>query len=262
MKFVTPSIRETAFNCPHCGALANQAWRELAGRWRNTKDPLPPILISGEPIPDFFEVQDSAVRKQLVTWAETLTLGIPFFEDRPEPGAWNILNNVNLSTCFNCKKHCVWIHDKVAYPSTGHAPPANPDLSDDIRHDYNEANAILDISPRGAAALIRLCIQKLCKELGLPGKNINDDIGNLVIQGLDKRIQQALDAVRVIGNQAVHPGLMDLKDDRSTALGLFKLLNLIVEKLVSEPKHIDEVYNSLPKSQLEAIQRRDQQKDN
>lgn len=196
MKFVTPSIYETAFNCPHCGALANQTWMELAGRQRHPKHPLPPMLSAGDQIPEFSEVQDAALRKQLVTWAETMMRGIPFFEEKPESAAWHVLNNVNLSTCFNCKKHCIWIHDKVTYPSTGEAPPANPDMSDDIRHDYNEANAILDVSPRGAAALIRLCIQKLCKELGLPGKNINDDIGTLVTHGLDKRIQQALDTVK------------------------------------------------------------------
>ncbi|PPS64446.1 hypothetical protein CR917_08185 [Pseudomonas sp. BRM28] len=190
-----------------------------------------------------------------------LSRGIPFFERKADTSAWTVLNNVNLSTCFNCKKHCVWIHDKIAYPATGDAPPANPDMSDDVRRDYDEANAILDISPRGAAALIRLGIQKLCKELGQSGKNINDDIGNLVALGLDTRIQQALDTVRVIGNQAVHPGQMDLKDDRNIAVSLFKLLNLIIDRLISEPKHIEEVYNTLPSGQLTAIERRDRGKE-
>ncbi|MFN7599434.1 MAG: DUF4145 domain-containing protein [Cereibacter sp.] len=78
-------------------------------------------------------------------------------------------------------------------------------MTEDIRRDYDEASTILDLSPRGAAALIRLGIQKLCKELGQAGKNINDDIGALVKDGLDVRVLQALDAVRVIGNSAVHP---------------------------------------------------------
>jgi len=28
-KSVTPSIRETAFNCPHCGAYTTQTWYDL-----------------------------------------------------------------------------------------------------------------------------------------------------------------------------------------------------------------------------------------
>ena len=26
MKYVAPSVRDTAFNCPHCGALTTQQW--------------------------------------------------------------------------------------------------------------------------------------------------------------------------------------------------------------------------------------------
>jgi len=70
-------------------------------------------------------------------------------------------------------------------------------------------------------------------------------------------VQRALDAVRVIGNNAVHPGEIDLNDDRATAASLFRLLNLIADKMISEPKHVDEVYSSLPQGALDAIQRRD-----
>ncbi|RWM82678.1 MAG: DUF4145 domain-containing protein [Mesorhizobium sp.] len=143
------------------------------------------------------------------------------------------------------------------YPQRGEAPPANPDLPEEIRRDYEEASTILDLSPRGAAALVRLCIQKLCKELGQPGKNINDDIAALVKAGLDSRIQKALDAVRVIGNNAVHPGSIDLRDDRATAESLFRLLNLLAEKMISEPKHVDEVYAMLPDAAKAAIETRD-----
>ena len=105
--------------------------------------------------------------------------------------------------------------------------------------------------------MIRLAIQKLCKRLDKPGKNLNDDIGALVADGLDPRIQKALDTVRVIGNNAVHPGQIDLSDDRRAAESLFHLLNLIAEKMISEPKHVEDVYSALPEDALSAIEKRD-----
>jgi hypothetical protein len=116
---------------------------------------------------------------------------------------------------------------------------------------------VLELSPRSSAALLRLCIQKLMKELGQKGKDLNEDIGILVSEGLEPRVQKALDVLRVIGNQAVHPGQIDLKDDKATAVSLFQLLNLIIERCITVPKRLDEMYASLPAGALEAIEKRD-----
>jgi hypothetical protein len=134
------------------------------------------------------------------------------------------------------------------------------DLPPDVRRDYEEASQILDASPRGAAALLRSAIEKLCKELGESGKNLNDDIASLVRKGLDMRVRQALDVVRVIGNNAVHPGQIDLRDDRATAETLFGLVNLICEKMITEPKHVEAVYAKLPEAARKAIEQRDRPK--
>jgi len=97
----------------------------------------------------------------------------------------------------------------------------------------------------------------LCKHIGERGKKIDDDIASLVKKGLDVHVQQALDVVRVIGNEAVHPGQIDLRDDRQTAMSLFGLVNLIAEKMISEPRHVAEMYAGLPKEKREAIEKRD-----
>jgi predicted RNA-binding Zn-ribbon protein involved in translation (DUF1610 family) len=261
MKYVIPSTSDTAFNCPHCGALATQYWHSLVAFQRSEEHPLPKVVgeTGAKEFDDFSDIEDGDIKKALILWADQMATGQPFLEKTTDKLPWNPkdLWNVSLSNCFNCGKVSIWIHDRLVYPSAGHAPPANTDMSDEIRRDYDEASSILEQSPRGAAALIRLGIQKLCKELGQPGENINNDIGALVAGGLDVRLQQALDAVRVIGNHAVHPGQIDLRDDRATAEMLFKLLNLIVDKLISEPKHITEIYGSLPQSARDAIEKRD-----
>ena len=171
------------------------------------------------------------------------------------------VENLHISKCYECGELSIWIHDRLIHPLEGKAPLPNPDLSDDIRQDYEEASRILDLSPRGAAALLRLAIQKLCKELGEPGKNIDADIASLVKKGLDRRIQKALDVIRVTGNEAVHPGQIDLRDDRASAENLFKFLNLIAEKMISEEKSIEDAYAGLPETKRLAIERRDAPRD-
>lgn len=160
--------------------------------------------------------------------------------------------------CQHCGDHSVWLNDRMIHPDVAGGPPPNPDLPEDIRLDYLEARSIVGRSPRGAAALLRLCIQKLCKHLGEKGKDLNADIASLVNKGLPVDVQQALDSVRVIGNEALHPGQLDLRDDRPTAETLFKLVNLAVQRMISDQKALREVYEGLPKSKLDDIARRDQ----
>ncbi|TVS00700.1 MAG: DUF4145 domain-containing protein [Rhodospirillales bacterium] len=195
-------------------------------------------------------------RETLKAFTEKLAPSRPYLVRYTQPRDYD-LHNVFLSQCFSCKDVAIWIYDRLVWPQRGEAPLPNPDLPEDIRRDYDEASTILDLSPRGAAALLRLSIQKLCKELGEQGKNINDDIAALVKKGLPVRVQQALDVVRVVGNHAVHPGQIELRDDRATAETLFGLVNLIAEIMISQPKHVQEMFEGLPEGARKAIEKRD-----
>jgi hypothetical protein len=168
-----------------------------------------------------------------------------------------LASNLHLSQCFNCREFSVWIYDRLVFPPSMECPLPNPDLPDSVRLDYEEAGKILNLSPRGSAALLRLAIQKLCAALDEKGKNIDDDIASLVNKGLKPLVQKALDAVRVIGNEAVHPGTLDLKDDRDTAIKLFDLVNIIAEQMISIPKQVQEAYNKIPEEKRKAIEKRD-----
>jgi hypothetical protein len=147
---------------------------------------------------------------------------------------------------------------ELIYPLSTGAPLANSDLPDDVKTDYEEARKILSLSPRGAAALLRLAIQKLCVHLGEKGENLNDDIAHLArTKSIPDKIVKALDVVRVIGNNAIHPGQMDLKDNTQTAGKLFELVNIIGDVTITQPKNVDQLYSSLPQPQKEAIVKRD-----
>lgn len=256
MKYVPPSVRVTAFSCPHCGAFARQFW--YSGHAEALKKEGLPIVIDAKKLAglEFNHTQDEEELEKLDKWAGQMAKGHPFIKRASAVRDFDV-NNLWFSTCYNCTEVALWLCDRMIYPQSGAAPTANPDMPVDIRRDYDEASTILDLSPRGAAALIRLGIDKLCSQFGDPKKTINDNIKLLVADGLDQRVQKALDVVRVVGNNAVHPGQIDLKDDRAMAESLFGLLNLIVEKMISEPKHVDEVYAALPENARKAIEERD-----
>ncbi len=165
-------------------------------------------------------------------------------------------NPIRVGRCQHCSQPTLWIQDKMYFPDNGNAPFPNPEMPDSALKLYYEAASIHSKSPRGAAALLRLSIQVLCKELGEPGNNINDDIGNLVQKGLPEIVQQSLDIVRVTGNDAVHPGQIDT-DNPETVGQLFDLLNIIVEYMIALPKKVSGIYSSLPADKKKGIDKRD-----
>lgn len=62
----------------------------------------------------------------------------------------------------------------------------------------------------------------------------------------------------MIGNKAVHPGQISFDvDDAGTATMLMRLLNIIVERMITEPKEIDSLYQGLPESVKDSIEKRD-----
>lgn len=167
------------------------------------------------------------------------------------------VENLHLSQCESCDDIAVWVHKTLVFPPKHQGAEPNPDIPADIVYDIQEARSILTASPRGAAALLRLAIQKLLKHLGESGQDINKDIGSLVGKGLDPRVQQALDVVRVIGNEAVHPGDLDLRDDRDTVIKLLEIVNLIAMQMITVPNSVESLYKVLPPRKLEGIEARD-----
>jgi hypothetical protein len=166
------------------------------------------------------------------------------------------VNALKIADCGRCHAFSLWLGDRMLHPPQTTAPAAHPEMPEALQGDFEEARSILNSSPRGAAALLRLIVQKLCQHLGEPGRDLNTDIGALVKRGLPVQVQHALDVVRVIGNNAVHPGQIDV-DDATTAGNLFQLVNIIVQYMIAQPRQVRELYESLPETARAAIEKRD-----
>lgn len=251
-----PSLRKTSFSCPHCGAFAHHDWYGVLSCEINSKDKKP-VIISRDDVSEIMRACPDVNRESLGEWFEMYFSGLPFFDhDRVRVHPISNVTNLNISECFSCKKIAVWVGGKVAFPDVEKKFEPVPDMPDRISALFREAATIVDKSPRGAAALLRLAIQYLCIALDEKGKNIDEDIASLVTKGLDPMVQKALDVVRVVGNEAVHPGEIDLDDNREVAEKLFDLLNIIVTHVITRKKDIDALYGSLPARRLQAIEAR------
>lgn len=217
MAFVVPEYKKNNFTCPYCGVLAEQVWETITYKRNEPNDAF-----------TFAYIQNPYEKKEIA-----------------------------ISTCNSCHNEHIWIGGEMVIPKVSNVPMPLVDMPEKVKEVYNEARDVFPVSAKASAALLRLALQYLCVELGEKGKNINDDIGELVKKGLPVKIQQALDIVRVIGNNAVHPGVLNLNDNNEIAAYLFKIINLIVDDRIVQPKKIQDLYDSLPQKALEAITERD-----
>lgn len=246
MESAAPSVKRAAFKCPHCKAYARQVWFTALAN-AIPKNGLPTILNSKDVDPSLAK----ALNTITPVWAEPGTMFLS-----PQPTLANaLLPNSYFSRCDHCGKVALWFGERLAFPVSSTAPPPHKDMPLAVKADYLEAAAIGAASPRGSAALLRLAIQKLCIET-LGQQDINAAAAALVARGLDQDLIKALDVLRVVGNNAVHPGEMILDDDRQTVSKLFELANLCVDGLISRPQRIAALFDSLPDGARGAIEAR------
>jgi len=237
-----PSISETAFDCPHCSAFSSHLWFNVAAMplFSGNRTPVLPKAALLEP---------NSLAAKLVSASSRIGINA-----ESNSRTVSTVDALYLSRCFNCQGVGVWRHRTLVDPPLRVGIEPNSDLPIDVQSDFNEARAIVAVSPRGAAALLRLALQKLCvNTLKAEGDTIDKNIASLVSKGLPVIISQALDIVRVIGNEAVHPGTIDLEDDAETATELFRLINIIADHMITNPKNIATLYASLPEAKRKAI---------
>ena len=173
---------------------------------------------------------------------------------------YNVNVDFQASCCHYCKKFIIWRYDEMIYPTSNIVQLPDPDMPENIQKDYLEARDIVSKSPRSACMLLRLCIEKICDDKNANGGNLNDKIGDLVSKGLDDRIREKLDAIRVIGGQAVHPLKINLDDDVDLARILFNIVNYIIQKLYTDKKEFEKIDKLIPKPKKDAIKKRDADK--
>ncbi|MGF6098905.1 DUF4145 domain-containing protein [Pseudomonas sp. 18175] len=168
---------------------------------------------------------------------------------------------VAYTSVCTCTEICLWVPEGeegeftgfvegfLVYPADSVAPMAESDMPDDVKLVFEEARQVFKVSPRAAAALLRLCVEQLCLILLKREKgDIHKMIGELVELGFPSRALKAFDTIRIFGNESVHPGTLHLNDTPDIAIILFKLLNLAVRHCISDDKELEEIRLLTPES--------------
>ena len=234
------------FECPHCNVVAQQYWFDSP--------------IASKKIMSMIQHTFLNYRQKVQDYQQKAIQS--FIEDSKASITSNVMSvipsNFSVATCASCGEITLWVGRNLIYPKNTSLTSPNSDMDDDIKLLYQEAAKIFADSPKGATALLRLALQKLLKQMGKGGKDINNDIKELVSSGLSPKIQQALDILRVVGNHAVHPGQIDLDDNSEIALKLFQILNFIADEMITKPKELEKLYNDvIPEDTKEHIKLRD-----
>ncbi|WP_109395735.1 DUF4145 domain-containing protein [Proteus faecis] len=220
-EYVAPTFKGKAFPCPHCKISSHMIWTDILHSRLDSED------------------------YTLYTYS---------------------------ATCSHCNQCSIWnstlvladyshINSIMIYPDSSGVPLPSKDMPSDVKQDYIEAACIYPKSPRGAVALLRLGLQKLCMHLGGEGKNINADLAKLAEDELvSKKLIRSADIIRIVGNNAVHPGTISDDDFDDVSFKLFALINMIVQQGITEPKEVDNMFGSLPEGPRQAAENRDKPK--
>ena len=157
-----PTLGAISFNCPHCGALAHQSWFQCYTKTASKPPAVEDISFLYMRLATLgAEKRNEEIANFSKKTAGFVSLGI---EHQSTEKRYS-LQNLYLLRCYSCKEFAVWLYDKVIFPrnSVGLAP--SQDMPAEVALDFREAASIVDASPRGAAALLRLCVQHLRKYL-------------------------------------------------------------------------------------------------
>src|ERR1700738_3084816 len=238
------------FWCPHCDAVAHKDWFSLFWKPENATGVLVLTL----------ETLMLAKGNESDQFLQHLKDNVLAYEYQEHPRNLKVkLLNLHVSRCYNCKGFTVWVRDRLVFPVTVEEAPhviegefqgavvdlqapaedvqhgnehvqANAEEVDEASEDFEEAAAILNKFPRGAAALTRICIQKMMPLVKENGKDLEENSSSLGRKGLEVEIQQAMDVLQVVRKNPSQTTEVDLKEENEEAKIFLTSLRQILKR--------------------------------
>lgn len=164
--------------------------------------------------------------------------------------------NISYFKCPNCKKYTViseGLGKDVKFPLTFLKPQSNaikyPEyIPKQIRQDYEEACAIVRLSPKASATLSRRCLQGMIRDFwGIQEKNLYTEISSLRDKVYPTQ-WAVLDSLRKLGNIGAHPErdiniIVDIEPDEATKL--IKVIELLMKDWYIQRYETEKLYSDV-----------------
>ena len=223
--YMEPRLGAASFSCPHCNTVAHQDWYSLFLNPENAAEirVLTPetVIVStlrqGEAQRDNIKEVDQLVerlKKNELTYQ---------YQKHPQPLKVRMAN-LHMSNCHGCNGFSLWVGGVLVFPTKV------DQTSELVEEDVEEAAAILEKFPRGATALMRVCIQKLVPLLKENGKELNNYVSSLVHKGLEMEIQQAMEVLQVLRADPGQLSQLEAQADKETARRFLDSLKAVIER--------------------------------
>lgn len=180
MSYISPMAKTKSMTCPYCGSAAIF-----------TQHPVLKCFFKGG---------------EMRTYADNYgrAFGSGFRIERDECEFYEP-EQVCLWRCPNCRKLVLEVAGKISYP-TGSGISAVDCMPQEAKEVFEEAQSIINLSPRAACAMLRICVERMVNASGAEGGNLDRKINSL---GLPATMASVAHACRLVGNDAVHNNAID-----------------------------------------------------
>jgi hypothetical protein len=135
-----------------------------------------------------------------------------------------------VAVCRGCKRIALFEKDKLVFP-TGSGIPAAECMPQEAKEVFEEAQSIINLSPRAACAMLRICVERMVNASGAKGGNLDEKINSL---GLPATMARLAHACRLVGNDAVHNSVIDFSVGSDEALAVSGALSRFANRLAEE----------------------------
>jgi len=218
-----------SYKCPHCGTLTMFVLKLVVSSYPERRETAP--------LNNFYESQSDGL------------------EYRGNNGLFHFFHpkRVFVTECCSCGNLVFWENGEIQYPVRNGIIPAE-DMPQDAKEVFNEAQAIIALSPRAACALLRVCLERIVDWYGenehVEGFKKSDKLYKKIETiGISPAFQRICKACRIAGNEHAHSGEIDLsgEDSFEIAEAMSRMINSLVNTWIAPIRESEEVLRKLGK---------------